>query len=180
MLPPNDPLLLPPHAPPHLVCCAAGDAILWDSRTVHCNTPSLTARGAPARDADGAPRPSRLVGYCSAAPRARASAAVLRQRQRAFLAGGTCTHWPFEMTCLRPPAAMGQPASSPLSEMSSRSLEKKLVGFTDSQIQLHRQTAGGGAGAGGDGTVVSVEASGEVGGGMGVEARGAEEVFAVP
>lgn len=26
-----------------LVCAEAGDLILWDSRTVHCNTPALTA-----------------------------------------------------------------------------------------------------------------------------------------
>eukprot|EP00964_Phaeocystis_antarctica_P066096 scaffold39917_cov49-Phaeocystis_antarctica.AAC.1 len=43
--------------------------------------PLLTAHysllGAPPLDASGAPRPSRVVGYCSAAPRARASAKVL-------------------------------------------------------------------------------------------------------
>jgi len=26
-----------------LICCKAGDLVLWDSRTVHCNTPALSA-----------------------------------------------------------------------------------------------------------------------------------------
>ena len=42
-------------------------------------------------------------------------------------------HWPFEMTCLRSPAAMGQPASDPLIELGS--LEKALVGFTEGQLR---------------------------------------------
>ena len=33
MLADNDPALLRPAAPPHLVRCRAGDAVLWDSRT---------------------------------------------------------------------------------------------------------------------------------------------------
>ena len=32
---------------PRLVCAEPGDLILWDSRTVHCNTPALTAGAAP-------------------------------------------------------------------------------------------------------------------------------------
>ncbi len=32
---------------PILVCCKAGDLVLWDSRTVHCNTPALVAPREP-------------------------------------------------------------------------------------------------------------------------------------
>ena len=157
MLPPDDPVLLQPHARPRLVRCRAGDAVLWDSRTVHCNTPSLADEPPPPQlDADGVPRPKRAVAYCSAAPRARASAAVLRERQRAFLTGQTCTHWPFEMTCLPPPAAQGQAASDPLMRVGP--LEKSLVGLTDDQRAAWLRAApddadeggGGGGGGGGD------------------------------
>ena len=44
--------------------------------TTYYSLPITT--GAPPLDASGAPRPSRVVGYCSAAPRARASAKVLQ------------------------------------------------------------------------------------------------------
>jgi len=38
-IPEGDPLL---EQQPVLVCAQPGDLILWDSRTVHCNTPALT------------------------------------------------------------------------------------------------------------------------------------------
>merc|ERR1712176_390145 len=28
-----------------LVCCKAGDLVLWDSRTIHCNSPALLSLG---------------------------------------------------------------------------------------------------------------------------------------
>ena len=189
MLPGDDPVLSAPH-PPHLVRCEAGDAVLWDSRTVHCNTPPLLAprgggehAGSPAGEkstsrrasdahergparaseersgegggegggdgggecggGDGAstppepepepeaeadPRPGRLVAYASFAPRSRASDSVLAQRQRAFELGQTCTHWPFELTCLEPPRAMGEAPSDQL--LDPGELHRRLVGYT--------------------------------------------------
>ncbi|EOD39882.1 hypothetical protein EMIHUDRAFT_108856 [Emiliania huxleyi CCMP1516] len=153
MVPSGDRLLATPH-PPHLVRCGAwrdavgaGDAVLWDSRTVHCNTPPLLAgggeaaraaeaRGGEAAEAEAAEaeaaeaeaaeavmgaeeeagqeiegrRPGRVVAYASFAPRSRADSRTVVQRQRAFASGQTCTHWPFEMTCLEPPQAVGEPA----------------------------------------------------------------------
>ena len=47
MVPPNDQILLgTTHPPPHVVRVRAGDSVLWDSRTVHCNTPPMRNRGA--------------------------------------------------------------------------------------------------------------------------------------
>jgi hypothetical protein len=34
-----------------LVCAKAGDLIVWDSRTIHCNTPAVTASTTSLRDA---------------------------------------------------------------------------------------------------------------------------------
>ena len=45
-VPADDPVMIGGDSPgPCLVCARAGDLIVWDSRTVHCNTPSLVALG---------------------------------------------------------------------------------------------------------------------------------------
>ena len=126
MIPPDDPVL----SPPHFVRCAAGDAVLWDSRTVHCSTPSL--RGQPDVAQSDGDEPARVVVYGSMAPRRFASDQVLRQRQRALLIRQTCTHWPFDFACLDPPNVAGETPSDPLPVASG--LVKSLVGYTDEQI----------------------------------------------
>ena len=167
MLPENDLILLGKRRP-RLVRCRAGDAILWDSRTVHCNTPALLGApplGPEQSDPPGSARPNRLSAYVAMAPRHRATPDVLRQRQvrppalarpvrpapdppdppirpslihphplrpnaqRAFLSGTTCTHWPFEATCLDPPASRGETASDPLSASSADHWQ--LIGHSD-------------------------------------------------
>ena len=204
MVPSGDRLLATPH-PPHLVRCGAwrdavghardtslghvrgraflgaGDAVLWDSRTVHCNTPPLLAgggeaaraaeaRGGEAAEAEAAEaeaaeaeaaetaakaaeaaeavmgaeeeagqenegrRPGRVVAYASFAPRSRADSRTVVQRQRAFASGQTCTHWPFEMTCLEPPQAVGEPAVDSLSAGAASEQVLRLVGLTDRQL----------------------------------------------
>jgi hypothetical protein len=79
MIPPDDPVLSTPHAP-HLVRCRAGDAVLWDSRTVHCSTPSL--RNVPGIVRSDGSDPARVVVYASMAPRRRASTEVILRRRR--------------------------------------------------------------------------------------------------
>ena len=166
MVPPNDPVLSRPHVP-RLIKCHAGDTVMWDSRTVHCSTPSLRNRETVERTSGAsespkaAPRaaaapsasalgkgwqsegtdaahdvvepPARVAVYCSMAPRTRASDDVLLARQRALLAHQTCTHWPFDTTCLESPEAMGHPSSDPLRRAFG--VHKSLVGYTDGQIQ---------------------------------------------
>ena len=147
MVPADDPVLAKAQRP-HLVRVRAGDAILWDSRTVHCSTPSLRNRKPAAANeasaasaaseasigsADLAEPPARVVAYACFAPRRRAPDHVLLARQRALFAQRTCTHWPFEMSCLEPPHAAGQVASDPLTRASG--LVKNLVGYTDAQIR---------------------------------------------
>ena len=131
MLPANDPVLSTPRGP-HLVRVRAGDSVLWDSRTVHCSTPALHA--APPRRADPSesPRPNRVVVYNSLAPRRRADTATLRARQRALCTRQTCTHWPFLMACLEPPAAAGERPSDPVTHVLP--IHKQLVGYTDEQV----------------------------------------------
>jgi len=81
-----------------LVSCNAGDLVLWDSRTVHCNTPSPDPQ--PSAN-DGAPEQDhcellRAVGYVCMTPRRWASQDTLRMRRRAFAAKVGSTHWPHE------------------------------------------------------------------------------------
>lgn len=77
-----------------LVTCKAGDLVLWDSRTIHCNTP------APAPDSratdEGARELLRAVGYVCMTPRRWASAEAVRLRRRAFAAGVGSSHWPHD------------------------------------------------------------------------------------
>ncbi len=79
---------------PTLVTCRAGDLILWDSRTVHCNTPALAElTEVQAQAQRSAPDLIRAVAYISMAPRARVSAETLEQRRRAVQQCDTSTHW---------------------------------------------------------------------------------------
>ena len=80
-----------------LVACKAGDLVLWDSRTVHCNTPALEPP--PTTGDEGGSSPAELlraVGYVCMTPKRWASRGTLRMRRRAFAAGVGSTHWPHE------------------------------------------------------------------------------------
>ena len=65
--------------------------ILWDSRTVHCNSPGLV-------DADVGPQNEllRMVGYVCMTPARWATYDVLARRRAAFAAKQTTSHWPHE------------------------------------------------------------------------------------
>lgn len=77
-----------------LVCCCAGDLILWDSRTVHCNTPCLTQptpeTGQPFEDL------LRAVCYVCMTPKRWATDAVLAERRCAVVGNVGTSHWPHE------------------------------------------------------------------------------------
>jgi len=102
-----------------LVCAKAGDLIVWDSRTVHCNTPALTALAAPSRSNECPARddtqdlPSsalpaaredaqlqweliRQVGYVCMTPASFASQDILLKRQDAFVNNISTSHWPHK------------------------------------------------------------------------------------
>ena len=133
MLPANDPIVSnTSNRPPHLVRVKAGDSILWDSRAVHCSTPSLLTETPPAVSPGDSPRPARVVVYASLSPRRLAPERVLLERQRALCERQTCTHWPFDTVCLEPPSRVGEAPSDPITQISP--LVKQLVGYTDRQI----------------------------------------------
>ena len=84
-----------------LVTCMPGDLLLWDSRTIHCNTPALV----DPTEQLGYPEDAllRAVTYVCMTPRSKASYGVLRARRRAFAAGVGTSHWPHEFHSGAPP-----------------------------------------------------------------------------
>eukprot|EP00930_Biecheleria_cincta_P097960 TRINITY_DN89641_c0_g1_i1.p1 TRINITY_DN89641_c0_g1~~TRINITY_DN89641_c0_g1_i1.p1 ORF type:complete len:414 (-),score=56.32 TRINITY_DN89641_c0_g1_i1:203-1315(-) len=74
-----------------LVTCAAGDLVLWDSRTIHCNSP---AKEEPVS------RPNELlrsVGYVCMTPTRFANQQVIAERRNMFQQHIGGTHWPHEV-----------------------------------------------------------------------------------
>eukprot|EP00005_Dracoamoeba_jomungandri_P005263 CAMPEP_0174251554 /NCGR_PEP_ID=MMETSP0439-20130205/1338_1 /TAXON_ID=0 /ORGANISM="Stereomyxa ramosa, Strain Chinc5" /LENGTH=374 /DNA_ID=CAMNT_0015331895 /DNA_START=40 /DNA_END=1164 /DNA_ORIENTATION=+ len=76
---------------PIKVCAKAGDFVLWDSRTIHCNAPATSLREIP----DGAILPPRrLVAYVCMTPADNLDSSVITRRINAYLTGQTTSHWP--------------------------------------------------------------------------------------
>jgi len=73
------------------ICCEPGDFVCWDSRTIHCSSPSLTKRAMP--KAGNLP-PRRLVAYVCMTPKSRMTEEVGYSRINAYLKGETTSHWP--------------------------------------------------------------------------------------
>jgi len=86
-----------------LVEAKAGDLLLWDSRTIHCNTPALNLEeyfsNNPFNPDDPARKKTnwdiiRLVGYVCMLPFTCANAEVVEQRKHAFIHHVGTSHWP--------------------------------------------------------------------------------------
>jgi hypothetical protein len=139
-----------------LVGARAGDMILWDSRTIHCNCPALTVEShfANARNKGGdsdhvLPLPEthndiiRLVSYVCFVPRSMASDSIIRQRKFLFVNKIGTSHWPVnhnemahqEVEDLGVHAVVDNPFS--LSACSDSQL--LLVGFTLEEIKRLRE-----------------------------------------
>lgn len=113
-LPADDPIL---DLGARLVHARAGDLILWDSRTVHCNTPALTAlhnRASESADDASARELIRQAGYVCMTPARFATQEVLRKRQDAFVNNISTSHWPHRFVaagCALPDTPRNDPAS---------------------------------------------------------------------
>jgi len=78
------------------VCAEPGDFVLWDSRTIHCNSPALTTREIPKDGTILDPR--RLVAYVCMTPKARLSPEKFGPRLQCYLYGHTTSHWPEDVS----------------------------------------------------------------------------------
>ena len=114
-----------------LVVCKAGDLIVWDSRTVHCNTPAscdvvanaLKNKATPQNDAPAHLQQTqtqkkdsgatdngtdehneliRLVAYVCMVPRSFASDKTIAMRKKAFETNTQTSHWPHHNIMARP------------------------------------------------------------------------------
>lgn len=136
-LPPTSALLCGGAAPlvPRL---AAGDLLLWDSRTVHCSTP-----GSGEVAAGDAAELLRAAVFVCMVPRTRAPAEVLEARKAALARRATTTHRPhaFQDTALydsyaavpeaeRRRFAVPADGGPPLTAAVAR-----LVGYTEAEVQ---------------------------------------------
>lgn len=80
--------------PRYLLCVEAGDIILWDSRTVHCNSPSLVPDLPPLSEEEKKETELlRLVGYVCMQPRSLATPAAIISRKKGMVFKVPTTHW---------------------------------------------------------------------------------------
>lgn len=75
--------------PQQLVSCQAGDLVLWDSRTVHCNTHAETPPTSPVGEL------LRVAIYVCHIPTSQATTRDLELRRTAYERGLSCNHWPL-------------------------------------------------------------------------------------
>lgn len=71
-----------------MIRCKAGDMVLWDSRTIHCNSPALSRPKSPVNEL------LRQVVYVCMTPRSKASDEVIRCRCRGAMDNVGTNHWP--------------------------------------------------------------------------------------
>lgn len=92
------PIMDPSKTRGKLVHCRAGDMVLWDSRTVHCNTPATSIE--PRRE-DEPIDLIRIVAYVSMSPPSFVTASTLEEfrekRQEMVENNCTLTHWSTEL-----------------------------------------------------------------------------------
>ena len=116
-LPPSVPIL---NLPKRLVRARAGDLLLWDSRTLHCNSPAVSPPTADPAEL------LRAVSYVCMTPKSWASEETLALRRQAFIDSVTTSHWPHEYTAAsqRPPTGL-----APKDPIAAGPVVRALVGF---------------------------------------------------
>ena len=78
-----------------LVCAKAGDLVIWDSRTIHCNTPSLLKESQCFININEKYDDIiRLVSYVCMVPYKHASRGVIESRKKGFIFKKPTGHWP--------------------------------------------------------------------------------------
>lgn len=97
-VPDTHPIMDPSQTQGKLVHCRAGDVVLWDSRTVHCNTPATSIE--PHRE-DEPFDLLRIVAYVSMSPPSFVTSLTLeefREKRKEMVENNcTLTHWSTEL-----------------------------------------------------------------------------------
>mmetsp|Transcript_12157 Transcript_12157/g.28334 ORF Transcript_12157/g.28334 Transcript_12157/m.28334 type:complete len:431 (+) Transcript_12157:111-1403(+) len=114
----DDPVMT--SATPKLVVAEAGDMILWDSRTVHCNTPALeTPTVADHSTTDFL----RIASYVCMTPREFSDPTIVKVRERGYENRMTTGHWAH----LFPTGTCGKDASGRLDLATASEEVRRLV-----------------------------------------------------
>ena len=140
----------------NLIGAQAGDLILWDSRTIHCNTPAPAALGEQwAHDVKvqqhtrvgGATLNStedeiiRLVAYVCMVPKSLASRDHIRQRKFQFCARMGTSHWPINdhmLDLLKEDPNPAHYTDAPIDPKLCSWEMLQLVGYSEEEIkELH-------------------------------------------
>lgn len=120
-----------------LVAAKAGDLVLWDSRTIHCNTHALDVT---MNQRGGEPTPSeliRLVSYVCMLPKSLASPAALESRKEGFRTRTPTSHWPTNEV-----AVLGiAKGKRPVDVKGCPDEMLHLVGYDDHEIQKLRENS---------------------------------------
>lgn len=98
-----------------LVCCRAGDLVLWDSRTVHANAPAPQEPSGPKDEL------LRAAAYICMTPKAWAPADVRQRRRDAYKNGCGSSHWPHQLD-------VGLPGTPPVPLAEADPQVQRLVG----------------------------------------------------
>jgi hypothetical protein len=99
MIPKTHPIFNQGRAIGKLVQCQSGDLVLWDSRLVHCNSPSIVPEE---RDPNQPVDLLRIVAYVSMSPTTFIRGQTVDQfrKKRKLYAQNNCTlsHWSTELS----------------------------------------------------------------------------------
>lgn len=115
-----------------LILLQAGDLVLWDSRTIHCNTPGWKDQknqiNEISNNNENYNELIRLISYVCMVPYSRASRKVIESRKQGFILKKPTSHWPTKeittyLTCDDEPFK--------IEECSKEMLE--LVGFRENK-----------------------------------------------
>jgi hypothetical protein len=85
-----------------LLGCKAGDFIVWDSRTIHCNTPALKNAEAEENN-NSAWDLIRMVGYVCMTPASFASPEMIKKRLDLFKQSASTNHCPHDIGVVEVP-----------------------------------------------------------------------------
>jgi len=108
----NDPILTEGDGGPRQLMAKAGDLLLWDSRTVHCNTQPIIENESVLNGEDLI----RAVAYICMTPAAWCSEETLKQRREGTTQRVTTSHWPHEYHAMDVPQRPGPKHSQDASQ----------------------------------------------------------------
>jgi len=105
-----------------LLCAEAGDLILWDSRTIHCNSPALIETTEVEDKSSFPNKLLRVCGYICMTPSRFATPEVIAMRKKGYIDNVSTSHWPHSFTTAGAP-----PPGTPTNDYSKTTKEQRAL-----------------------------------------------------